>query len=64
MGFELFSRVIIQRNGVIGDIVDIAEGKDGIVYTVESVAEEKRADADYPTAFPLYECKEGDIKMV
>jgi hypothetical protein len=64
MAFELYSRVKIKKNGIIGDIVDIAEGKEGIVYTVESIVKGKHTDADYPTAFPLYECKENDIEMI
>ena len=61
MAFELYERVKVIRNGVIGQIIDIAKLDDSTVYTVESETPGKRDDADYPTDWPLYNCKSDEI---
>ena len=42
MAFELYERVKVIRNGVIGQIIDIAKLDDSTVYTVESETPGKR----------------------
>lgn len=61
MTFELYDHVKIKRNGVAGQIIDIVDGKDGTVYTVESDTKGKRDDADYPSEWPMYDCKSDEI---
>ena len=61
MTFELYDHVKVKRNGVVGQIIDITEGKNGAVYTVESDTKGKRADADYPSEWPMYYCKSDDM---
>lgn len=61
MTFELYDHVKINRNGVIGQIVDISEGKAGTLYTVESDTKGKRDDADYPSEWPMYDCKSDEL---
>lgn len=59
--FDLYDHVKIKKNGVAGQIIDIRKGTNGTVYTVESDTKGKRADADYPSVWPLYECKSDEI---
>lgn len=61
MAFELYDHVKIKRNGVVGQIIDITEGKNGAVYTVESDTKGKRDDADYPSEWSMYDCKADEI---
>lgn len=61
MTFELYDHVKISRNGVIGQIVDIMEGKTGTLYTVESDTKGMRDDADYPSEWPMYDCKSNEL---
>ena len=61
MAFELYERVKVNRNGVIGQIVDIAELKSGTVYTVESETKGRRDDSDYPSEWPMYNCKADEM---
>lgn len=62
MTFELYEHVRIKKNGLIGQVIDIADGKTGPVYTVESDTKGRRDDADYPGEWPLYHCKETEIE--
>lgn len=64
MAFELYDHVKIKKNGVVGHIIDISEGKSGTVYTVESNTKGKRDDADYPSEWPLYDCKRNEIESI
>lgn len=59
--FDLYDHVKIKKNGVTGQIIDITKGANGTVYTVESDTKGKRADADYPSEWPLYDCKSDEI---
>lgn len=61
MEFSLYERVKIKRNGVVGQIIDITEGEDGAVFVVESETKGKRDDADYPSEWPIYDCKPDEI---
>lgn len=61
MNFELYERVKIKKNGVTGQIVDISERESGTVHIVESDTKGKRSDADYPTIWPLYDCKPDEM---
>lgn len=64
MAFELYEHVRIKKNNVTGQIIDITSGENGTVYTVESDTKGKRADADYPGEWPLYDCKSTEIDKV
>ncbi|MBR4080230.1 MAG: hypothetical protein IKK21_00385 [Clostridia bacterium] len=64
MMIDLFDRVKIKKNGVIGTVVDVAALESGKLYTVESDTEGKREDALFPSAWPLYHCKEEDIEKL
>lgn len=59
--FDLYDHVKIKKNGVTGQIVDIRKGASGTVYTVESDTKGNRADADYSSEWPLYDCKPDEI---
>ena len=59
--FDLFDHVKIKKNGVKGQIIDITKSANGTVYTVESDTKGKRDDADYPSEWPLYDCKADEI---
>ena len=61
MNFGLYEHVRIKRNGIVGQIIDITKGENGTVYTVESATKGKRADADYPSEWPMYDCKSDEI---
>lgn len=61
MMFELYEHVKIKRNGIVGQIIDITEGENGAIYTVESDTKGKRSDADYPSEWPMYDCKSDEI---
>ena len=60
--YEMFEHVTVKRNGLKGQIVDIIHGKNGIEYTVESDIMGWRDDADYPSEWPLYFCREDEIE--
>lgn len=62
MKFEMYEYVRIKKNGIIGQIIDICENKNGKVYTVESSTKGERADADYPGTWPMYDCTQDDIE--
>lgn len=62
MTFELYEHVRIKKNGLFGQVIDITNGKNGPVYTVESDAKGYRDDSDYPSVWPLYDCKETEIE--
>lgn len=64
MAFELYERVKIKKNDVVGQIIDITKRENGTVYTVESETKGNRADADYPGEWPLYDCKSTEIDKV
>lgn len=64
MTFEMFDHVRIKKNGLIGQIVDIINSKSGPEYTVESDVKGERDDADMPSEWPLYFCKQNEIESV
>ncbi len=64
MKFKLYDNVKIHKNGIIGQIIDIAELNSVTVYTVESNTADKLDDADYPSKWPLYNCKEDEISIM
>lgn len=61
--FELFERVRIISNNLIGTIVDIYEANGTTKYIVES-DEEYPECADDDDRFPLFYCTEKDIEKV
>lgn len=61
--FELYERVRIKKNNLIGTIVDISEADDGKTFIVESDVKGKRNDG-YGGDYPLYWCKEDEILKV
>ena len=61
MDFELYDRVRVKKNDVVGQIIDITNNGMGTVYTVESEVKGKRSDADYPSEWPLYDCMANEI---
>ena len=62
--FELYERVKVKKNGVTGEIIDIAELENGTIYTVESDTKGERSDSDYPSEWPMYDCKANEIEKV
>ena len=62
--FELYDRVRIKRNGVVGQIIDVTNAGTETVFTVESETKGKRPDADYPSEWPLYDCAADEITNV
>lgn len=62
--YELYAYIKIKRNGVIGQIIDSAEQACGTIYTVESNTQSERANADYPSLWPLYNCKANEIEPI
>lgn len=59
--FDLFDKVVIKKNGVIGTIVDVSESDGRSIFIVESDEKGKRNDG-YGGIFPLFDCTIDDIE--
>ena len=64
MTIELYDRVKIKSNGVVGTVVDVAELASGKLYTVESDTKGIREDAIIPSEWALYHCGKDDIEKL
>ena len=60
---ELYDKVKIKGNGIVGQIIDISERKNGRVYVVESDTK-GRVDGAYPSEWPLFDCRENELEKV
>lgn len=62
MGFKLYDHVIIKKNRLLGQIIDIHCTNGITIYTVESDHKGDRIDADYHSEWPLFVCRVDDIE--
>ena len=61
--FELFEKVKIKAEGIIGTIVDINGSDDNKMYIVESDKPGKIEGRDGGD-FPLFDCEESEIEKI
>ena len=63
IAFELFSKVRIKKNGMIGVVVDISE-KNGVTWYIVEGGEDDRYEGAYPDSdspFPLFDCTYDEL---
>lgn len=60
---NLFDKVLIKSENLIGTVVDIRDGSGKTVFTVESDAEGE-IDGRDGGIFPLFDCLENEIESV
>lgn len=61
--FKLYDEVLIKSNNIRGIIVDIMSLNGEKVFTVES-DEEYPNKSGYGKRFPLFDCKQDELKKV
>lgn len=60
--FELYDKVEIISNGIVGTIIDISNVNGQINYVVESNT--KHCDEGYGGCWKLFDCSESEIKKI
>lgn len=60
--FELYDKVRIKSNGIIGTIVDISAINGASMYVVES--DKKNIEGGYGGDWKLFDCREKEIEKI
>lgn len=66
MAFDLFDTVRIVEKDIVGDVVEVVNGKDGKPYYLVQSDEEASNDNEVliPGSCPIYECLEDELERV